>query len=132
MDFDLSDKPIGYKLGALLAVYEKIQYDANKGFVGSSLKDRFFSSLSTRPSYVLGSLSRLSENHLKKLDRMNKGHHVNLKKRLDQVMKEIEVENLPGHMGPKEQSYFAIGYYQQRQEFFKKQTKETNKEGEAA
>lgn len=128
MSFDLKDKPIGYKLGALLAIYEKIQYDANKGFVGSSIKDRFYASLSTRPVSVLGSLSRLSENHMKKLDRLNKGHMINIKRRLEEVMQEIEVESLPGHLGSKEQSYFAIGYYQQRQEFFKKRKKDTNNE----
>lgn len=131
MSFDIKDKPMGYKLGALLAVYEKIQYDASKGSVGSNIKDRFYSSLSTRPVSVLGSLSRLSENHLKKLDRMNKGYHINLKRYLEEVIQEIDVESLPGHMGAKEQSYFAIGYYQQRQEFFKKRTSKTT-EGEAA
>lgn len=132
MSFNLEGKPIGYKLGALLAVYEKIQYDAHKGSViGTNVKDRFFASLSTRPTSVLGTLSRLSENHIKKLGRKGFGFGVALQKLRDDVMAEIDVDALPGYLGAKEQSYFAVGYYQQRQEFFKKIAKNTQpKKGE--
>ena len=120
MLFGLEGKPVGYKLGALMAVYEKIQEDSAKYSVGASVRDRFYTSFSSRPASVLANLDRLSRAHLSKLKRNRPAVYHSMQKRLKTLMVEIDIESLPASMNAKEQSYFAVGYYQQREDFFRK------------
>lgn len=132
MSFEIGGKPIGYKLGALMAVYEKIQEDSASYKVGSSVVDKFYSSFSARPSAVLGKLDRLSKKHLAKLKRDKPSFYGNMTKRLNLLMQHIDCERIPASLSSKNQSYFAIGYYQQREDFFKKKTTPVTLEGDVA
>lgn len=126
MAFDLEGKPIGYRLGALFANFEKIQDEASEKRVSASVRDRYYNSFSARPMSVLGTLDRLSKSHLSVLQKKKPGLYFGLQKRLGSLMASLDVDTIPKSLNTEQQSYFAIGYYQQREDIFlKKTTKKT-------
>ena len=108
---------IGYRLGRLFAVLERVQESANPG-INATIKDRFYAAASSAPVTVFGNLMRLAQNHLSKLGKEKPGYRINLEKLLQEVLEEI-VE-FPAHLSLDAQGQFAIGYYHQRQSFFDK------------
>ena len=114
------EKRIGYCLGRLFAILEKLQSEA-QGTVNATIRDRYYNSASTTPRTVFGTLIRLSMHHFKKLNKPEKKKiQVHLEKRMNEVM-ELIVE-FPSHLNLENQSLFAIGYYHQKQDFFTKNT----------
>ncbi len=111
------EKRPGYCLGRLFAVLEKLQSDAQPG-IKATIRDRYYSSASSTPKTVFGTLMRLSTHHLKKLE--NPGWRINAEKRIGEVME--LVAEFPSHLNLENQGLFAIGYYHQRQDFYKKNT----------
>jgi CRISPR-associated protein Csd1 len=65
---------------------------------------------------------KLKNHHLSKLE--NRGRAVNLEKAIGEIVSGIE--DFPAHLSLHDQGRFAVGYYHQRQDFFKKH--ETNTE----
>ncbi len=106
---------IGYCLGRLFAVLEKLQEDAQPG-INATIRDRYYSSASCTPKSVFGTLMRLSTHHLKKLE--NPGWRINVEKRIGEVMGSIA--EFPSHLNLENQGLFAIGYYHQKQDFYAK------------
>jgi len=115
MSLDDTNTNIGYRLGRLFAVLEKIQEDANPG-LNATIRDRFYSAASSNPVTVFSTLLKLKNHHLSKID--HKGRAINLEKRLGAIMEGIS--DFPAQLGLADQGRFAIGYYHQRQDFFKK------------
>ncbi len=109
------EKRIGYCLGRLFAVLEKLQEDAQPG-INATIRDRYYGSASCTPKSVFGTLMRLSTHHLKKLE--NPGWRVNAEKRIGEVMDYIS--EFPSHLNLENQGLFAIGYYHQKQDFYTK------------
>lgn len=120
MSLDRSNKNKGYRLGRLFAVLEKIDEEGGSG----TLRERFYSAASTSPATVFSRLLTLKNHHLAKIE--NHGRKVNFEKELGEIFEGID--DFPANMTLKEQSLFAVGYYHQRQDFFK--TKKENKEKE--
>ena len=107
-----------YLLGRLFAVLERAQEDASGGQLNSTIKDRFFSSASATPRAVFPLLLRLNQHHVAK------GEHGGFYTRIiGEIMELLPAEKLPTHMPMDDQGLFAIGYYHQRNDFFKKQPK---------
>ncbi|MEI9972535.1 MAG: type I-C CRISPR-associated protein Cas8c/Csd1 [Ignavibacteriota bacterium] len=102
----------GYRLGRLLAVLEKLQGEANKG-LNKTIVDRYYGAASTRPVTVFPSLIHLAQHHAGKA--RNPGF---FQKEIGDVLD--AVESFPPHLSLEEQGLFALGYYHQRQEYFKK------------
>jgi CRISPR-associated protein Csd1 len=128
MAFNPEEKRIGYRLGCLFAVLEKLQADANPG-LNATIRDRYYSSASCTPKAVFGTLMRLHAHHLKKLQ--HQGQRVNAEKRIAEIMSDIN--DFPAHLNLEEQGLFAIGYYHQRQALFtKKETASSKEEPEGA
>lgn len=126
MSLDENNQNIGYRLGRLFAVLEKIQEEANPG-INATIRDRFYGAASSTPVTVFSTLIKLKNHHISKLE--NRGRAVNLEKRIGEVMDDIV--DFPANLSLPDQGRFAIGYYHQRQNFFKKmppQSKETNHE----
>lgn len=119
---DPSDLRIGYRLGSLFAVLEKLQKDANPG-INSTIRDRYYSTASCTPRAVFGTLMRLHTHHLKKLE--NPSWQTTAQRRISQIISDIH--EFPANLDLENQGLFAIGYYQQREAFFTK--KETSTEG---
>lgn len=103
-----------YVCGRLFAVLEKIQQDASGTKLNRTIKDAYFASASTKPAMVFPKLLKLAQNHLNKVK-----YPVYYNQLLDEIMDKFEGK-LPETLSLRDQGRFIIGYYQQRQDFFKK------------
>ena len=117
MSLDEANHNVGYRLGRLFAVLEKIQEEANPG-INATIRDRFYGAASSTPVTVFSNLLRLKNHHLSRLD--NRGRAVNMEKRIGEIMEGIG--DFPAQLRIEDQGRFAIGYYHQRQDFFKTTT----------
>jgi len=115
MSLDVHQPSLGYQLGRLFSVLEKIQEEANPG-LNSTIRERFYGSACATPVTVFTNLLRLKNHHLAKLE--NRGRVVNFERWLGEIMSNID--NFPAHLNLHEQGLFAVGYYHQRQDFFTK------------
>lgn len=115
MILDGSNPNAGYCLGRLFAVLEKAQEEASPG-INATIRDRFYGAASATPVAAFPHLLKLKNHHLAKLD--NRGRAVNLERLIGEIME--SVSDFPAHLSLQDQGRFAIGYYHQRQDFFKK------------
>jgi CRISPR-associated protein Csd1 len=74
---------------------------------------------------VFPQLLKLKNHHLSKLE--NAGRRVNFERMLAGVFEGIGTD-MPSHLSMEDQARFAIGYYHQRQDFFKKKNSDNNNE----
>jgi len=113
VSLDKENTNVGYRLGRLFAMLEKIQCEAAKPTkLNATIRDRFFASASATPGAVFGNLMRLSGHHLSKLDSDKKGLRIWFEKWIEEIMS--GVNGFPSHLSLEEQGMFAIGYYHQR------------------
>lgn len=124
MSLDKENTNVGYRLGRLFAVLEKIQEEANPG-INATIRDKFYASASSTPNAVFGNLMRLKNHHLGKL---SQGRSIYFEKLLGEVI--AEVPSFPAHLSLDEQGDFAIGYYHQRQDFFTKKEPSAKQQAE--
>lgn len=115
MSLDENNRNIGYRLGRLFSVLEKIQEEANPG-LNATIRDRFYGAAASTPVTVFSTLIKLKNHHISKLE--HRGRAVNLEKCIGEVMDDIS--DFPANLSLPDQGRFAIGYYHQRQNFFKK------------
>jgi CRISPR-associated protein Csd1 len=107
---------VGYRLGRLFAVLERAQEAANPG-INATIRDRFYGAASSTPVMAFPHLvNKLLPHHLGKLE--NRGQVVNLEKLIGQIMEGID--GFPPHLSLDDQGRFAVGYYHQRQSFYRK------------
>jgi CRISPR-associated protein Csd1 len=115
VSLDKENKNPGYLLGRLFAVLERIQEIANPG-INATIRDRFYGSASSRPATAFPNLLTLKNHHISKME--NRGMAINLEKLMGDIVD--GVQNFPNILNLQGQGRFAIGYYHQRQDFFKK------------
>ncbi len=96
-----------YQCGRLMAVLAALQYSA-LGDVGAGVIQRYYAAACATPALVLGRLIRNSQFHLEKLETPLRIWYRN---RIADVMGRIS--DLPSALGLRDQSLFALGYYQQ-------------------
>ncbi len=118
-ELDANQTSVGYQLGRLFAVLEKIQEEANRG-INATIRERFYGAACATPVTVFANLLRLKNHHLAKIE--NKGRVVNFERLLGEIMSHLS--DFPAHLNLHQQGLFSIGYYHQRQTFF---TAKTNK-----
>ena len=123
MALDKQNDNIAYLAGRLFAVLEQIQQASLGKGVNATIRDRFYTSASTRPNMVMGRLIALSNHHLSKLRKEKPGLAVNLEKLLGEIFALIpaEVPTFPATFSLDEQSLFAVGYYHQKVDTYKKE-----------
>ncbi len=109
---------IGYRLGRLFAVLEKIQEEANPG-INATIRDRYYGAASSTPVAVFQTLMRLKNHHLAKLD--NRGRAINFERTIGEIMDGIH--DFPPVLSLADQGRFTVGYYHQRQALFTKAEK---------
>lgn len=102
-----------YLLGRLFALLERAQENASSGNLNTTIKDRYFSTASASPVTVFPSLLRLTQHHLAKVEN-NKWIEIKISEVMDGI------DTFPSHLNLEEQGIFILGYYHQRQDFFKK------------
>jgi CRISPR-associated protein Csd1 len=97
-----------YHCGGIMAVYATIQKTAMRD-VNVGIVERYYASAIQTPALVLGQLSRLSNYHLAQMD--NKWLASVYQEDLQQLYTLLG-NDVPVALEPKEQAYFALGYYQ--------------------
>jgi len=113
MSLDTNNTNVGYRLGRLFAVLEKVQEEANPG-INATIRDRFYGAASSIPVAVFSHLMKLKNYHLAKLE--NRGRAVNMERLIGEIM--LDINDFPSHLSLPDQGRFAVGYYHQRQDFF--------------
>ena len=111
---DTSQLSIGYHLGRLFAVLEKIQEEANPA-INATIRERYYGAACSSPVSVFPTLMRLKNYHLAKL---HKGRKTNLEILISEIVGHFD--DFPSHLDLHKQGKFAIGYYHQRQDLFTK------------
>jgi CRISPR-associated protein Csd1 len=119
MSLDITRESIPYLLGRLFSILEKVQEESAGGSLNATIKDRYFSTASTSPKVVFPVILRLAQNHFKKLKSTKPGLAVVREKEMTNVIGMLEPV-MPATLKLEDQGEFAIGYYHQRQDFFKK------------
>ncbi|MGB4467618.1 MAG: type I-C CRISPR-associated protein Cas8c/Csd1 [Azovibrio sp.] len=114
---DLANPNPAYRLGRLFAVLEKIQEEANPG-LNATIRERYYGAASSTPVAVFTTLLRLKNHHLAKLT--HRGRAVNFERLLGEILDGIA--DFPRHLSLPDQGRFCLGYYHQRQDFFRKPT----------
>jgi len=115
MSLDTGNTNEGYLLGRLFAVLERAQERANPG-LNATIRDRFYASASCTPIIAFSHLMKLKNHHIAKLE--NRGEAVNLEKLIGSIIDGLS--DFPSHLDIRDQGRFAVGYYHQRQDFFRK------------
>lgn len=123
VSLNVDHQDTAYHLGRLFAALEKTQEDA--GQTNKTIRDGYYGSASAMPASVFPKIIRMHQYHLNKLE--NKGQRVRREQLVQEICSHIE-ERFPGHLSLEDQGLFHIGYYHQRQDFFKK--RETAPEAE--
>lgn len=106
-----------YLFGRLFAVMENTQMTANPG-IERTIKTAYFSRASTMPKVVFSTLIRLNQHHQDKISKEKKGIQVNIDKLITEIIGKIA--EVPAQLKFEEQGEFMLGYFQQKQELFKK------------
>ena len=120
-ELDVTHPDVPYRLGRLFALLERIQEDAARpARLNATIRDRFYGAASTTPVAVFTTLLRLKNAHMKKLEA---GRQAFYERQIGEVLGTVEdpaVADFPGQLTLPEQGRFALGYYQQRQSFFRR------------
>ncbi len=120
MSLDRETKDPPYLLGRLLAVLENLQTAAQGQNLNRTLVDRTFGAASTRPAVVFPQLINTAQHHLSKAAKKMEGRAISLNKLLGEVMDGLDINGFSPTLNLEEQGRFALGYYHQRQSFFRK------------
>ena len=122
MSLDECNINIGYRLGRLFAVLERVQirkFTQGGGYEpNSTIRDKYYGSASGTPATAFGTLFRLSKHHLSALE--NVGERKNFERLISEIVDGIN--DFPTHLNLEDQGRFAIGYYHQTQSFFSKKS----------
>ena len=118
MALDKNYDNIGYVLGRLFAVLERIQEKAQSG-LNKTIRDTYFGAATSSPLITFKRLDQLSVHHLAKI--RNGGQSIVWFEKLKQeVFALIPASGIPAILKMEDQARFAVGYYHQRQDFFTK------------
>jgi CRISPR-associated protein Csd1 len=106
-----------YRLGRLFAALERAQETASPG-LNATIRDRYYGAASSTPITVFPRLLDLNNHHISKIE------STTTRAWLERLIGEIVdgIPKIPPHLSLIQQGDFAIGYYHQRQDFFRKHT----------
>jgi CRISPR-associated protein Csd1 len=118
LDPDCRDR--GYLLGQLFAIYEQVQ-SAALGGVNASITDKFYGAASAQPRRVFHLLDKNAKPHLAKIGKEKPGYRINLEKQIGAIMEGMSPgdDPFPAQLATESQALFALGYYHQRNKFFR-------------
>ena len=114
-DFD----NIGYVLGRLFSLLERIQEQAQGRGLNKTIRDTYFGAATSSPLVTFKRLQGLAIHHLAKI--RNSGKNTTwLEQLMQEVSGHIPAQGIPSILNLEDQGRFFIGYYHQRQDFFVK------------
>jgi len=130
VSLDLTFNEKGYLLGRLFAVYEQIQTAALGRKVNANIKDKFYGAASAQPRKVFPLLDKGAAPHLSKVGKEKPGYKVVLERLVSSIMETMSPgeDPFPASLPDKQQGLFALGYYHQRNDFFRKPEKSAPEE----
>lgn len=111
-----------YLLGRLFAVLEKAQEDAARpATLNATIKDRYFTAACANPASIFPVLLRLSHYYFSKSDWGKSSE-----RRVGEIMELLEIDKapFPKRLNMDEQGVFILGYYHQRNDFYKSRKNE--------
>ena len=121
-----NDDP-GYLLGRLFATYEYAQTQALGGSVNATIRDQYYGTASATPRSVFPLLQRKTTHHLAKLRKEKPGLAVNLDRKIGEICELSDPDAMfPATLNPRRQALFAIGYYHQRNDFYRSREEVAN------
>lgn len=123
MSLDKENKNKAYLCGRLFAVLERIQEVQVDGSLNSTIKDKYFASAASKPAIVFPKLIMLSQNHLKRIKAKKESWYIFYDKNIGEIIDKMD-DRFPDTLLLADQGEFIIGYYQQRQDLFTKNTDE--------
>lgn len=116
MSLDSDSKDAAYRYGRLLAVLEALQINYHGKKPNSTIVDRFYAAASTRPATVFPRLLSLAQNHLKTAPAAGI-----YGRQITEVLEGLDGANgFRSTLNIEQQGRFALGYFHQRAERFKK------------
>lgn len=127
MSLDESNTSVPYLLGRLFAAIEKLQADALRD-LNATIRDRYFGSASATPRLVFPRLLRVSVHHASKARAEGRDWAERVK---GEIIERLPANGaFPSTLDLESQGLFAVGYYHQRQDFFRsrKSEGETNED----
>lgn len=132
--FDPDNRNKGYLLGRLFAVYEHIQAAALGRNVNATIKDKFYGSASAQPRKVFALLDKGSANHLSKIGKAKPRYRGFWEKQVGDILALMSPSEdpFPTALSSQEQALFGLGYYHQRNEFFKTKSPESTPSEDAS
>jgi CRISPR-associated protein Csd1 len=132
VSFDPANTNKGYLLGRLFAAYEQAQSAALGRNLNATIKDKFYGAASAQPRKVFPLLDRGAGNHLSKVGKQRPGQRVNLEKTIGSILEQMSPvgDPFPASLPAEDQALFALGYYHQRNEFFRKVKTNDTKEAD--
>jgi CRISPR-associated protein Csd1 len=112
----------GYLLGRLFALYEKVQTDALGRNVNATIKDKYYGAASAQPRKIFPYLEKGSAPHLSKIGKQRPGQKIAHERLIGEIMDMMSPEEdpFPARLPDRQQALFALGYYHQRSDFFRK------------
>jgi len=114
---------MGYVLGRLFAVLERVQKQAQGGGLKKTIRDTYFGAATSSPLVTFRRLQDLAIHHLAKIRNGGKST-VWLERLLGEVNGLLPPSGIPATLPMDDQGRFAIGYYHQHQDFFSKKANE--------
>ncbi len=117
MSLDTSNINPAYLLGRLFAALEKAQAEAVPG-ANAGIRERFYASASATPRAVFPIMLRTFPHWIAKLVR---GREIFFSKLVQEILDGVNAQaGFPAHLNLDAQGFFAIGYYHQMQDFFRR------------
>ena len=120
VSLDPNQKDPGYLLGRLFATYEYAQTQALGGNINATIRDQYYGTASATPRAVFPLLQRKATHHLARLRKERPGLAVNLDRGIGEIFELADADNFfAPTLTAQRQALFAIGYYHQRNEFYR-------------
>jgi CRISPR-associated protein Csd1 len=124
MSLDERETNVGYLMGRLFAILEKIQRTAQPN-INTTIRDRYFGAAIVSPRSVFVSLMTLKDAHLKKLRRGHPGYAIHYEKLIGAVVGALtSATAFPPTLALDDQGRFIVGYHHQTQAFYTKSEEE--------
>lgn len=130
---DINRTDPAYLIGRLFAVLERIQEESLQERGGKwkelnrTIKDTYFGSASATPAAIFPRLLKLKNHHANKMD---KGLRIAREQDVGSIIDRIE--SFPSVLGVESQGLFTIGYYHQRQSYFKRTANEPENQSDGS
>ncbi len=121
VSLDPENTDSGYLLGRLFATYEYAQTQALGGKVNATIRDQYYGTASATPRAVFPLLQRKATHHLSKLRKENLPRAKFLDGKIGEIFELAAPESLfMPTLTAQRQALFAIGYYHQRNDFYRR------------